>query len=413
MVRGMKHPSDDLAELAGGPCTYTFAAHLPFPLGIPDHLGHTILLNDRYADPSDVSLYGDQLQVRIRVFTLELRGLPLWPPGTHDALKRFYNYDLEADRNARFGEETLEAHEQWVSLETPSAPGPEELKREDPAFAFHRCLVAFNVFLRGVQAATRDVRIRPVTSHDLRPVVIVGALVPDQPWRILTEVLMHPEARPDPLPPPGGPITERQLQSGIDAVITNRPYVTTILWRSRAQRALRQRGDPADAIISFQIAAESLLFDTYRMLLVDEGCTSSEIQAELEGDIPFKSLLVKIMPSKLGGRWDVGRPETAVGKYWETLYLVRGSVIHAGHDPHGGEAYRAQDGYWSLRDHVEERLLANRARYPRTVLARFGQDGLQARGCLTNRMRGFLKQVESEPGPWYWPYDVAGRDSSV
>jgi hypothetical protein len=75
---------------------------------------------------------------------------------------------------------------------------------------------------------------------------------------------------------------------------------------------LRQTGDAADAIISFQIAAESLLFDTYRMILVDERMSSAEIEDTLNVDLPFKWLLVKTMPSKLGGQWDVTRGGTAV-----------------------------------------------------------------------------------------------------
>jgi hypothetical protein len=409
----MKHPSDDLAEQIDGPCVYTFTAHLPFPLGIPDDLAHTLWGDASYADPDDTARFGSKLAVTIRVFTLEVRGLPLWPSGTHQALKRFYGYDLEADPESRYGEDTLTAHDQWITLETPCAPSAEELERDDPAFAFHRCLGVFNLFLRGVQAATHDVRIRPITSHDLRPVVIVGALLPDRRWKLLTEILMHPEARPDPLPPEGGPITQEQLNAGLNAVITQKPYLTTVLWRSRAQRALNQTGDPADAIISFQIAAESFLFDTYRMLLIDERLSSFELQAELESERPFRSLLTRTMPSKLGGQWDVSSPNTAVGGYWEKLYRVRNSVVHAGLDPHGGHAQAAQQGYRQLRDHVEERLLSKSTNYPRTVLARFGIDGLEKRGQLTRRTRRFLEMVEGEPGPWYWPYDVAGRDRAL
>ena len=93
-------------------------------------------------------------------------------------LKRFYDYDLEGAPSTRFGEDNLSAHDQWVTLETPCAPSADELTRDDAGFAFHRCLFAFNIFLRGVQAATRDVRIRPITSHDLRPALRVTLAQP-------------------------------------------------------------------------------------------------------------------------------------------------------------------------------------------------------------------------------------------
>jgi hypothetical protein len=220
---------------------------------------------------------------------------------------------------------------------------------------------------------------------------------------------MHPESRPDPLPPEGGPITQDELNAGLNAVITQQPYLTTSLWRSRAQRALRQDGDAADAIISFQIAAESLLFNTYRMILVDERMSSGEIENSLNVDLPFKWLLVKTMPSKLGGQWDVTQVGTAVGDYWEKLYLVRNSVVHAGLEPHGGEAEEAENGYRRLRDHLEERLLAKSTLYPRAVLVRFGRKRLEERGLLTRRMRRLIDAFADEPGPWYWPFDAAGR----
>lgn len=401
----MWHPADDLAEQVDEPCLYTFTAHLPFLLGIPDELGHTIRLHIPFADPEAQEVFGEYPFVNIRVFTAKEPGLPMWAAGAGQALMNFYGHELHIPED-RYGMDSLVAHDQWVTLETPSPPTDEEVRRADPAFAFHRCLFTFNFFLRGVQAATHDIRIRPVSSHDFRPVVTVGALIPGEGWKLLTEIFMHPEAHAEALPLKDGPITEEQLNAGLAAVATEKPYVTTVLWRSRAQRALKQTGDAADAIISFQIAAESLLFDTYRMLLIDEGLSSAEVQSELDKDLPFKSLLTKIMPAKLGGQWNVTKRDTPVGAYWEHLYTMRNSVVHRGLDPHGGHAQAAQEAYWGLRDHLEGRLLEKRNTFPRTALARFGTDGLEKRGAYSRRIRAFYESVEAEPGPWYWPHDV-------
>jgi hypothetical protein len=223
-------------------------------------------------------------------------------------------------------------------------------------------------------------------------------------------MLMHPEARPDGLAPEREPIAESRLEGGVSAVLTQKPYLTTMLWRARAQRALRQTGDPADAIISFQISAESLLFDTYRMLLIDEGLSSAELDAELELDRTFKSLVTRTLPARLGGRWDVTAAKTPVGGYWAKLYQVRNAIVHVGAEPHAVHAEAAQDGYRQLRDHLEDRLRAKRNVYPRTTYARLGEEGLKRCGRLPRKMRNFLETVSQEPGPWYWPYDLAERD---
>lgn len=84
-------------------------------------------------------------------------------------------------------------------------------------------------------------------------------------------------------------------------------------------------------------------------------------------------------------------------------------MIHTGYEPQGIEADAAQEAYRGLYRHLEERLRANRTRYPRTVYARLGHDGLKRCGVLPRRMKKFLDEVGVEDGPWYWPRDQAGR----
>ena len=162
-------------------------------------------------------------------------------------------------------------------------------------------------------------------------------------------------------------------------------------------------------MISFQVAAESLLFETYRMLLIDEGLSSREVNAELDEDRPFKRFFTEIFPTRLGGDWHVDHVGTRIGNYWKDLYLVRNSIIHAGMMAHTGHAEAAQKAYWSLRDHLEDRLWAKHKIYPRTVYARLGKEELEVRGWLTAWMRQFIEQADAETGIWYWPWDLAGR----
>ncbi len=149
------------------------------------------------------------------------------------------------------------------------------------------------------------------------------------------------------------------------------------------------------------------------MLLVDEGCSSIEIRAELEGEIPFKSLVTRRLPAKLGGDWDITREGTAVSDYWKKLYLVRNAIIHRGIRPHGGHAEDAQTAYWGLRDHVEARLWEKHNLYPRTLLVRVGEKQLAERGWLPSKMRSLVEQMKTEQKPFYWPYDLAGRESNA
>ena len=397
----------DLAKFVDGPFIVTFTAHIPFPVGVPNDLGHGITFGKfTDADAEAVNIFGPISYVRIRVFEVVRKGLPMWQKGTHAAIEQFYGVQLAGDPELRYGEDSLVEHDQWVTLETPHFPVEGEDPKADPAFAFHRCLRAFNLFLQTASLLTRDIRIRSISSHDLRPFVVVGALQEGQKWRELTVLYMHPEAQPEGLLTTDKPFAEDDLNKALYAIATNGPYLNTVTWRSRAQRALRQTGDAADAIISFQVAAETLLFDTYRMLLVDEGRPSTQISSELETEIPFKSLVTKKLPSKLGGQWDITREETAVGYYWKKLYLIRNSVVHTGLSAHGGHAGDAQGAYWKLRDHLEERLWAKHNSYPRTLLARLGEKQLEQRGWLTASMRRLIDEINNGPQPYHWPVDL-------
>jgi hypothetical protein len=316
MTADLGLPRLNPSELVDGPFVITYTAHLPFPIGIPTELGHALVLNAPYKDPSSTEYFRAMPFLRIRVFDTEGRGLPMWQKGTHAAIEHFYGVRLHGDADQKYGEDELTAHDQWVTLETPHAAIQGEDPVEDPLFSFHRCLGFFNLFLQTVLLLTGDIRIRRISAHDLRPVVIIGALQQGQEWQMLTEMLMHPEAMPEGLLTTEKPFSQEDLNNGIYAFITNKPYMNTAVWRSRAQRALRQTGDAADAIISFQVAAESMLFDTYRMLLVDEELSSAEIGRQLSEEIPFKTLLTRMLPAKLGGTWDVTREGTPIGQYW-------------------------------------------------------------------------------------------------
>ena len=403
-VAAPSHP--DLSQGIDGPFVVTFTAHLPFPVGIPNDLGHTIWLYHPFVDRRYAEVYKRPF-VNIRVFDLPKSGLPVWREGTHQALRHFYGFNMEEDPTDRYGEDQFIEHNQWVTLETPWS----ELEGY-PADPFHRALGTFNGFLQATLILTKDIRIRRISSHDLRPVVIIGAKPHRDKWRNLGAMYMHPEAQDDSVLTIDRPFDQDELNDALAAIITQRPYMTTMVWRARAQRALRQTGDGADAVISFQIAAESLLFETFRMMLVDEGLTSVQIATELERDRPFKRFFTDIFPAKLGGNWHTDHLGTPVGIYWSDLYLVRNSIIHAGMIAHTGHAEAAQKAYWGLRDHLENRLCINHKKYPRTVAVRLGRDGLEQRGQLTRWMRDFIDKAEAEPGIWYWPHDLAGRTKS-
>jgi hypothetical protein len=391
----------DPTDQAPGPKIYTFVCRLPFVLGFTDSLTYRIDLPGNYIDSVDAEEFGPNPYVNIRMFNAPLADDTFWPTNMPRAVQHFYSGDIGP------ADEGNPLHEQWLSLETPSALASQE-NASDSAYAFHRCLGALNMFLQALGLARQDDRLRPVSARELRPIVIIGALTADRQWHFISSMLMLPDAKEQPHERFTAEMHEEQLGAALFALLSREPFIPSRQWRARAERR-RYEGDAADSVISFQIAAETLLYATWQMLLVDEGLTEVEIAEQVERDLPFKSLLVRELHGKLGGSWDITRLASPVGIYWKDLYERRNQILHRGYQPHDGDSEGAQTAFLLLERFVEEQLWQNHKRFPRTLLAKVGREELERRKWMTAWMTAFTKQTDEESGRFFLPRDVAGR----
>jgi hypothetical protein len=170
----------------------------------------------------------------------------------------------------------------------------------DGAYAFHRRLTALNAYLQALALARDDNLVRQISSRELRPIVIVGALSRDGDWTIQGPMLMHPDATAR--RSSSRPVARHagNLNRAMDTMLRGNPFVRSWQWKARAQRR-RYEGDNADAVVSFQIAAEVLLFEVWALLLIDEGRSAAEV-ADRRGDTPFASLISPSWVSDWVGR---------------------------------------------------------------------------------------------------------------
>jgi len=152
-----------------------------------------------------------------------------------------------------------------------------------------------------------------------------------------------------------------------------------------------------------------MLFDLLRGLLVDEGKTLAQITAIVSSELALRSLLTREIANRLGGDWDLTKTGAPIGRYWQSLYLLRNRVVHAAYEPNVTEAEEASDAYLKLREFVNVRLWQKHRKYPRTLLVKVGVNGLERRGWLTKRMSKLCEEYFAEPLPFYWPKDSAHR----
>jgi hypothetical protein len=187
-------------------------------------------------------------------------------------------------------------------------------------------------------------------------------------WKLRGPILMHPDAKPRRLSSRSVGEHAESLNKAMKTMLGGNPFVRSWQWKARAERR-RYEGDDADAVVSFQIAAEVLLFELWRLILIDEGRSKAEVEKAVR-ETTFATLVKSELGPRLGGTWDTTRPRTPVGRYWNDLYQLRIQVVHGGYLPHGGDADRAERAFEDLEEFLGQRLQTRAKRYPSAVGAR-------------------------------------------
>ncbi len=381
----------------------TYTARLPFPLGLADGGSYVFGVPGQWVDSSTSVAFGDTALVIIRLCNVAFSHDP-WPSRAGEVLKKLYGLDPSVESDDPTHE--LSAYEQWVTLETANARVDTEDPRDD-GFAFHRCLEVLCRFLRSHYTIFRDIRVRPVSTHDLGPVVFCGAYAAgsEKEWRDWGPMFMHPNAYPsDP--------AHRDPHDSLNDLLNSyrqldiHPFEISAEWLRRAEYARRYSGDSTEAVVSLQTSMESMIYNTWRMILVDQGYTHAEIDEKINDKGGYKQLLVNVLAPLLGGAWDTEAHATPVGKYWYRLYRLRNEIVHRGHQASWAEAEAAYDAYIDMREFINQRLWSNHRKYPRTLLIKLGDGGLERRGWNTKWMTKFRQEIADASGFFYLPKDT-------
>lgn len=343
----------------------TFTCRLPFVLAFEADFGHDLGIPGEYVNEADAAVFGGAPFVRVRLFNAPVADRTFGAANLAVAVDHFYGAPVP------HGEvDGKHLYEQWVTLETPAVFLSDE-PAWDPAFAFHRSMAALNRFLEAFAIARGKDWVRPVSIRELRPTVAIGRLDLDGNWTAQGPMLIHPDAKPSPL---GSRLLEQhveQLNQALGLILAEAPFLRAGQWRARAERR-KYEGDAADAIISYQVAAEVTLFELWGLLLLEEGVPAQDV-AERREEQAFKTLLSVELGPRLGGSWDLTLERKPVGRYWADLYTLRNRIAHGGYQPTDGDAERAESAYEGLERFVDERLRARRKRYPASLIAKLGE----------------------------------------
>lgn len=181
------------------------------------------------------------------------------------------------------------------------------------------------------------------------------------------------------------------------------PIVETRRWIERAHNDAAH-GFHAMAVIALQTATEVFFGEILQLLHLDAK-TWRDAPAPTPIPTSYKELVGQVA-HLVGGDWDRTHA-TPWRDYWEDLYRLRNSVIHAGARPSQAQAEAAFTAQTSMMRWFRDLLLRSPRRFTRTVLAYSGFAALMVSGNATNYLRA-QHDYWNQPGRRYWTDEPKG-----
>ncbi|MDN5768456.1 MAG: hypothetical protein L0H96_09270 [Humibacillus sp.] len=397
--------------LDGSEVAFTYAFPLPFQIPVPDGFAWDATFADWQFCPCQGQATHEPV-VTATVQRLDVPMAQLLPGDTVKAMKAFYGHDLETYVSISNSE--VPYARSYVSLETPPfllTTDPHDCATASREDAWHfwllRSVPALNAMIRAAGTVTQDHSLVEVDYRDLGHLVIQGARLEDNSWVPLGPMFLNLET--------GGPREPLDAQWAFGLEIrffhwaNDYPFVKARFFRQKAANDRFIRGDLLSAIISLNTAAEVMLFDAYRLILIDQGAQTEEGITDQAHAMNFSALVKTTLPQLLGGNWR----GPALTAFWDDLYKRRNSAVHAGVIPAENDVLAAEEAFDGLETFLGERLTAKWKTFPRALMCLLGED---LRGSKLAAKADFLALKETVLADmFYWlaPDRRPGIDPSL
>jgi hypothetical protein len=271
----------------------------------------------------------------------------------------------------------------------------------DEAAVLDRTIYAINRFLHPYLIAFEEEEVHFIArQHVTSPVLLSPVGFGDSEFAQLVRVLGPPGHSLRYTPRSVRETDLSRLGNAIGIEPLDHPMDAARLWLIDARRA-HATGEGDHAIVALQTSAERLLYGAHQLLLIDEGLNENELLAR-QLETPFRGLLAAQLPARLKGNWKLDGTG-AVAQYWRDLYEARNAITHAGYRLHRQHVASAFVAYGRLEEHLINRSLALKAKYPRLAFGLLGAEGLRRRGMLTKKLAQWAEAIEAEDQPFWLP----------
>jgi len=404
-----RHTEETARAAAGHPtppiAAAMFAIRLPFDLPVPDGAAFGLRRSQDPDVPTWVMLSVQRVKVEPAAALLAPyeSGLAVLMGEVRPKLKKGFSgqtWILASTLNVGFDDEPFAALSQ--------------LSGGGLSIGFERCLRAINMVCDASRLVADDLYSRPLSKESLDPTLTwFDVDIQSNELGSRHEMRLHSRVYnprlvaqdPEAIHVRLSQDVSRRLEA--ESAALSHPLHMARLLASQAETQ-RWYGERSAAVITLQAAVETLATGLYRLLLVDEGLDSAEIDEQAKAS--FRSVLRGRLPDILGGRWT--GPGAAPEQYWTDVYRVRNALVHAGKEPPWWHLNEGAKTHQALIGFIDQRLLVAWRHHPRTLVA-WCEQWAGGSLALPRAAQPIADALLQEAQAYWLPRDLGGANQNA
>jgi len=238
-----------------------------------------------------------------------------------------------------------------------------------PETYLNRCIAALNTWIRSTIVVTGEHVVRTVARENLPMFLAFFHQSPGDGTLVSFDMLRANENPATSSNQVATPLAVERVEKVASSLDETHLIFKAAELRVTALRLAAIEGRPDLAVILLNTAFELLVFGLARVLLVDEGATTDDIERQLGGRrLRARDVCYRFLQGRIGGQWDATQTSSPFGAVSERLVELRNRVAHRGVDVSDRQAQAAFEGYISFTGFVTRQVHARRRTYPRTFM---------------------------------------------
>lgn len=235
-----------------------------------------------------------------------------------------------------------------------------ELSNEHSYF-FNKSLEHLNATIMAYSIYSQDEYAFELTKYDLAPTCVYELIKTDD-WKIDNILFILHHTIDTPLKELS-PQQSNALNKFSNHLIVN-DYIFMISEKYMLMSKNKlNKGQFSESVIFAQIAIEVKIKRIYYYFLKKEGLPKDQIIDALE-NIAFMSIIKKEIFKRLGGIWDITKPDSIIKEWYDKCYSLRNRVIHVGYTPALQETNLAVNGARNFALYITDLIRQRKKEYP-------------------------------------------------